>query len=195
MFRKIFAGFVLASFIFVAGAAEAYDLPKIKSERKHTKKFSRTLSDKKTLNAKKKSFGKSDWKSAELFETKIKKILESGEKISPSSALRIAEDDNYIFVAFYKDQAYFLDKRSLRIKKDADGVQSWQQFIFPIGPKVLPINAKSTKQKFCFDGKNIYNSFSQKNNLTGVENDEEKIFLEECFEVGYFYTFGKEIKN
>ena len=194
MFTKTLASLILASFIFICGTAEAYDLPIIKAEKKqHSNGFSRNLNKKTSPQIqKKKTIGKSDWKTAELFEKKIKMILESGKEISPAASERIAEDENYIFVGFYKDQAYFLDKYSLKIEQDSDGKHSWQQSIFPIGKKVLPINAKSTKQNFYCDGENIYNSLKPKDDISEIKNDDDKIFLEECFKVGYYYAFGEE---
>ena len=175
---KFLIGIALIGFIFFTGTAQAYDLPKI------------SQSEKKSKSA---PMGTSDWTGAELFEQKIKLLLEENGTIPASSPARINRDKNLIFVAFYKGNAYFLDRYSLKVAKNKSDKQSWQQHIFPISSKLSPQNSKFTKQKFSLQDGDFYNSMSRRNKISKIENDEDKKFLAECFKVGYYYAFKKEI--
>ena len=173
---KNFVGAILVGLIFFTNTVAvqaAYDLPKIKIEK--PKKISKQVKedDKKIF--------KSDWKSFEIFSQNLKSIL--------------AENDNFknlIFVGFYKDNLYFLDRYSIKIKKNTATEKSWQQMIFPVGAKISSQNTQSTLQKFYTDSKNIFNSTKAKNNLTDIEDADDKKFMLECFKVGYYYTFNEE---
>ena len=114
MLKKISA--VLAvSLLVSSGAAQAYDLPKLKPDKKISA----------TAEQKKGPMLKSDWTSADLFEEKIKARLASGEKLAPADPARVAADKNYVFVAFYNGAPFFLDKYSIKVKKNSDGMKVW----------------------------------------------------------------------
>lgn len=182
---KASASAALTVLILFGGIVEAsYDLPKIKIEKK-------IPADK--VDEKQKKVLKGDWYDAKLFEQKIKAILEKNPTLPPSSPERIATDKNLIFIAFYKNYAYFLDKYSIKIIKDSEKEKSWTQHIFPVGEKISSKNSRLTLQKFCFDGENFYNSSRRKNDLKNVTDAEDKLFLEECFKVGYYYAFREEV--
>ena len=102
-------------------------------------------------------------------------------------------DKNYIFIDEYKGFKYYLDLYSIKVKKNKTDLQSWSQFIFPIGSYITPANAKSTLQKFCFDGNDFYNSTHRKNKIEEIENDEDREFLLKCFKIGYYHAFNKKI--
>ena len=182
MYLKNFVGAMLVGLIFFTGTASAYDLPKIKVEKQSSKK----------VQTEKKTFFKSDWKSFELFEQKIKLSVEANKTLPASAKERILTDKNLVFVGIYKGNLYFLDRYSIKIKKNSDTEKSWQQRIFPIGRNISSENTKATLQTFYTDGKNFFNSSKSRNNLAEVEDDADKKFLQECFKVGYFYTFGEE---
>ena len=187
MYLKKFFGAILVGLIFFTNFAEvsaAYDLPKIKIEKQ--KKSSKKVPEEK------KKIIQSDWKSQKIFEEKIKILLEDEKNFSASSPERISTDKNLIFVGIYKGYFYFLNRYTIEIKKNSDGAKVWTQKIFPVGEKIYSKNLKATDQTFFTDGKNIFNSEKAKNNLADIENLEDKKFLQECFEVGYFYAFGEE---
>ena len=184
MLKKI-ATALLISFIVSSGAAQAYDLPKFKPDKKVTK----------TVEPKKEPMLKSDWTNAELFEQSIKARLESGEELKPADPARIPADKNYVFIAFYNGAPYFLDKYSIRIRKNSDGERVWEQKIFPISKDYSPRNAKATTQTFCLAGGKFFNSNKNKDALSDVPNETDKNFLEECFKVGYYFAFGEEIQG
>lgn len=171
---------------FVGFAEASYDLPKVK-----------VLKERSSKNPKKEKVIKSDWKDFAQFEEKIKIALEKNSNLPPSAQERIGMDKNLVFVAFYKGYAYFLDRYSIEVIKDEEKEQSWEQHIFPVGEKVHGKNSFVTVQKFCYDGKNIYNSSRRKNDINDVEDAEDKKFLEECFKVGYYYSFkeGVDLKK
>ena len=177
MLSRILLGTVLIGFIFFTTTAQAYDLPKI-------------VQNSKTETA---PIGSSDWASTELFFRKIKSVLAENENLPAASPERINKDKNLIFIAFYKGSAYFLDKFSLKIKKRNAEKQSWEQHIFPIGSGISPQNSKYTQQKFCLQAGDFFNSLKNNNPISAVENDEDKKFLAECFKVGYYYAFKREI--
>ena len=105
-------------------------------------------------------------------------------------------DKNYVFVGEYKGLKFYLDRYSIKVKKNETGKQSWSQFIFPIGANVTPENAKSRSQKFFFDGQHAYNSNHAKKMIDNIKNEEDKLFLLKCFEVGYQNAFNnKDHKN
>ena len=182
---KKFAAALLISSIVLSGVAQAYDLPKLKPDKKITA----------TTEQKKGPMLKSDWKSMELFEKTIKARLESGEKIPINDPARSPIDKNYVFIAFYNDAPYFLDKYSIKIKTNSDGVKVWEQKIFPISSKYSPRNATATHQNFCLmDGK-VFNSNKAKFPLSEVPVEADRYFLEECFKVGYYFAFGEEAQG
>ena len=178
---KKFSAALLVSFLMSSGAAQAYDLPQLKPDKKVVQKTNSIL--------------KSDWKSAELFEQKIKARLASNDKLAPDDPARFAADKNFVFVAFYNDAPFFLDRYSIKIKKNSDGLKVWEQKIFPISRKYSPRNAKSTSQKFCMANGKFFNATKPKDALADVANDADRIFLEECFKVGYYFAFGEEVNE
>ncbi|MBQ6297355.1 MAG: hypothetical protein IJK81_06645 [Selenomonadaceae bacterium] len=180
---KKFSAILLVSFLLTSGVAQAYDLPKLKPDKKISQQ----------AEQKKGSMLKSDWTSAELFEQSIKARLESGEKLAPNDPARVSTDKNYVFIAFYNDAPFFLDKYSIKVKKNSDGLQVWEQQIFPISKNYSPKNAKATRQKFCLADGKFFNSTKAENALSAVANESDRIFLEECFRVGYYFAFGQEI--
>ena len=183
MLKKLSAMALLSTLIFSSGIAQAYDLPKIKPDKKVTK----------TVEQKKGPMLKSDWKSADLFEQKIRERLSDDKPLAPNDPLRITADPNYVFIAFYNDAPYFLDRYSIKVTKNIDGVQVWEQSIFPITKKFSPQNAKATHQKFCLSNGKFYNSTTTKDAISALNVEADKIFLEECFKVGYYFAFGQEV--
>ncbi len=177
MFGKIFCT-VLTGFIFFAGTAQAYDLPKI-YPAKETAEVSRKF--------------KMDWSHIEKFEQQIKIALAENENLPASSPARIGDDPNLIFIAFYKGNAYYLDKYSIKLEKKTSTRQSWSQRIIPIGKQVSPKTAKATAQNFCYENNQRYNSLGRRSNLAAVADETDRKFLAECFKVGYYFAFGKEI--
>ena len=149
MMKKFFMSALVASVLLTGGAAQAYDLPVLKPEKK--------VSD----NAKKPIL-KSDWQDAEDFEQKLKARLASGEELAPNDPARVPMDKNYVFIAFYNDAPYFLDKYSIRIKKNSAAAQIWEQSIFPISKEFSPRNATSTHQRFCLQDGKFFNSNKKK---------------------------------
>lgn len=180
MLKKFSAAALLISLLMSCGTAQAYDLPKVKPDKKIST----------TAKQKSGSTLKSDWTSAELFEQKIKARLATGERLAPDDPIRVAADPNFIFIAFYNDAPYFLDKYSIKVRKNVDGKQVWQQKIFPITKKFSPKNAKATQQTFCLTGGKFYNSSGTKDELATLTDEADKAFLEECFLVGYRFAFG-----
>ena len=181
---KTFIGTIIVGLIFFTNNfVEAYDLPKIIIEKEKNSA--------KKVEQEKKTVFKSDWSEFEIFEQKIKKLLEENESLPADSPERITNDKNNVFIAYYKGNMYFLDRYSIQVKKNSPNAQSWTQHIFPIGKKLSGKNSASTSQTFYTDGENFYNSSRRKNNLSEVENEEDKIFLQECFKVGYCYAFQK----
>ncbi len=177
-FSKTLICTALIGFIFFSTNAEAYDLPKILPDKKKSETT---------------PVGASDWSSAEIFEQKIKSLLAENENLPASSKERINKDKNLIFIAFYKGNAYFLDRYSIKISKNNPERKSWEQHIFPIGKGISPTNSSYTQQKFSLQNDEFYNSLRKRDKISAVENDEDKKFLAECFKVGYFYAFKKEI--
>ena len=175
---KLLSSVALLGFIFFTNTAYAYDLPKI-------------LPDKE--NVEKAPIGASDWEGAEIFEQKMKLLLEKNENLPASSPLRINRDKNLVFVAFYKGNAYFLDRYSVKIEKNNSTKKSWRQHIFPVGEKLSPKNSVYTMQNFCLQNGEFYNSLRQRDRISALDNDEDRKFLMECFKVGYYYAFKKEI--
>lgn len=186
MLKKLLAATLMAA-LLLGGAAEAYDLPKIKPDKKITKKD--------PSKPEKQIVLKSDWRGAELFEQTMKEILSSGKELAPDDPARFFEDKNYVFIAFYKDAPYFLDRYSIKVRQNSDGVQSWEQNIFPISKNVSPRNATSTHQKFCLADGKFFNAKSPKPKeaLSAVTDEADRIFLQECFKVGYRFAFGEEV--
>ena len=182
MLKKISAA-LLISFLAIGNTVQAYDLPKLKPD----KKISQAAKQNPPML-------KSDWQGAELFEQTIKTRLATGQKLAPNDPARVPTDKNYVFVAFYNDAPYFLDKYSIKVRKN-DAVQVWEQNIFPITKKFSPRNATSTNQKFCFADGKFFNSNKAKDAIAEVPDEADKIFLQECFKVGYYFAFGKEAPN
>lgn len=178
MLKKLSAA-LLISLVVTGGAAQAYDLPQLKPDKQITKQ-------------KKSPILKSDWQGAELFEQKIKAHLALGKELKPNDPARLPIDKNYVFVAFYNDAPYFLDKYSIKIKKNSADAQIWEQNIFPITQKFSPRNATSTHQKFCLQDGQAFNSTKAKDALSAVTDEADRIFLQECFKVGYYFAFGEE---
>lgn len=184
MLKKFSATLLIMCLLYV-GTAQAYDLPILKPDKKVTD----------SAQQQKGSVLKSDWSSAELFEQRILERLASGEKIPPNDPARVANDPNYIFVAFLNDAPYFLDKYSIKIRKNVDGTQIWEQKIFPITKKFSPKNTKATHQTFCLTGGKFYNSSKEKDALSDLADEADRKFLEECFKVGYYFAFGREAQE
>ena len=166
----------LTGSIFFASTAFAYDLPKIFPDKENSAPM-----------------GASDWESFELFRQNLKSLLAENPNLPASSPARINKDKNLIFVAFYKGNAYFLDKYSVEVKKNTSKVKSWKQHIVPIGKGISPKNSVATKQNFSLQNETFYNSLRKKDKISAAENDEDKKFLAECFKVGYYFAFKKEI--
>lgn len=184
MIKKISAA-LLIGVSLLSGVAQAYDLPKLKPEKKIT------VTDKQ----KKGSVLKSDWKSTELFEQRIRKRLANGEPLAINDPARSPSDKNYVFIAFYNDAPYFLDKYSIKIKKNSAGVKVWEQKIFPISSKYSPRNSTATHQNFCLADGKFFNATKAKDAISAVTNETDKAFLEECFKVGYYFAFGEEAQG
>ncbi len=180
MFKKISAA-ILISVLVCGNAAQAYDLPKLKPDKVVSK----------SAQPPKKPMLKSDWQGADLFEQTIKARLALGEELAPDDPARVPTDKNYVFVAFYNDAPYFLDKYSIKIGKRADGVRVWEQNVFPITKKFSPRNATSTHQKFCFADGKFFNSTKTKDAIADLTDEAGRIFLLECFKVGYYFAFGE----
>lgn len=178
MNSKTLISIIVVGFIFFSATAQAYDLPKIYPNKKGT-----------TIVP----MGKSDWQSEENFEQKIKALLAENENLPAASKERINNDKNLIFVGFYKGNAYFLDRYSIQIQKNNSKIKSWKQHIFPIGKGISPKNAKYTNQKFSLQNGNFYNSLKAKDEISEVEDSDDKKFLAECFKVGYYYAFKREL--
>ena len=178
MLSKIIASVTILGLLLTA-TVEAYDLPKIKVEKK--------------VVAEKKKIFASDWKSSKLFEERLKTSVD--KNLSPASPERVSYDKNRVFIAFYKGYAYFLDKYSVQVKTDEINGRSWTQKIFPIGQNVSPKNSRATEQKFYFDGENYYNSLNKNSAIDALIDDDDKTFLKECFKVGYYFAFGEELNE
>lgn len=175
---KFLISVALAGFIFFTGTAQAYDLPKISVDKKNTESQFKNASD---------------WRGAEEFEQKLKLLLEENGSIPASSKERINRDKNLVFVAFYKGNAYFLDRYSIKVAQNQSDKKSWRQNIFPIGKNISAQNSKRTLQKFCLQDGEFYNSLRKKDKIFEIADEDDKNFLAECFKVGYYYAFKKEI--
>ena len=182
---KKFSVALMISFLVFSGAAQAYDLPNFKPDKKVSTQ----------AEQKKGPMLKSDWKDAELFEQKIKAQLASGERLAPNDPARMPTDKNYVFIAFYNDAPFFLDKYSIKIKKNSVGVKVWEQKIFPISKNYSANNAKATHQSFCLADGKFFNSTKAKDALADVPKEADRIFLEECFKLGYYFAFGYEVQG
>ena len=179
---KKFSAAVLMSLLLMSGAAQAYDLPILKPDKQIVK----------ANQPEKKSMLKSDWQSTELFEQEMKLRLANGDKLAPDDPARVPADKNYVFVAFYNDAPYFLDKYSIKVRKNSDAAQIWEQNIFPISKNFSPRNATSTRQRFCLQDGKFFNALKAKDALSDLANEQDRNFLEECFKVGYYFAFGRE---
>ena len=171
--RDILASIILACFFCTGAVANAYDLPKIKIEKP------------------KKDPKKSEDKQKEDISQKDDNSENNSDKNKKDKPDVPMTDKNYVLIGEYKGFKYYLDKYSIKIKTNKNGVRKWSQFIFPIGSNVTPINAKSTLQKFSFENGRSYNSFRKTNELDKIEDAEIKEFLSKCFEVGYKAAFEK----
>lgn len=178
MLKKISAATLLITFLLSGGEALAYDLPKIKP-------------DKKISTEKKGPMLKSDWTSAELFEQKIRARLATGD-IAPDDPVRVAQDPNFVFVAFYDDVPYFLDRYSVKVHKTKDGSQVWEQNLFAISKKISAKNSVALRQTFRLADGKFFNSSKNKDALANVANEADRTFLEECAKVGYHFAFGHD---
>ena len=179
MLKKIFTAALLIGFLFSGVTAQAYDLPILKP-------------DKKEAPSQKKSLLKSDWKDAELFEQRLKARLANGEELAPNDPARVSADKNHVFIAFYNGAPYFLDKYSIKIKKNSAAAQVWEQNIFPISKTFSPQNSTSTHQRFCLTKGRFFNSGKAKDALADLPNEADRKFLVQCFKVGYYFAFGEE---
>ena len=184
MLKKLAAALLIGIFVS-SGAAQAYDLPKLKPDKKITA----------TTDKQKGSVLKSDWKSTEAFEQSIKERLANGAPLAVNDPARSPTDKNYVFIAFYNDAPYFLDKYSIKVKENSDGVKVWEQKIFPISSKYSPRNATATNQSFNVTDGKFFNSTKSKFPLSEVTNETDKTFLEECLKVGYYFAFGEEVQG
>lgn len=175
------------SFLLTNGAVQAYDLPKFKPDKK--------VSKIKQNKPEKGIVLKGDWDDADLFEQKMRAILASGTRLAPDDPARVPGDKNYVFIGFYKDVPFFLDRYSIKVKETASGAKVWEQNIFPINKKISPRNATSTHQKFCLADGKLYNSTKpkDKDNLANIKDEADKVFLQECFNVGYYFAFGEKV--
>ncbi|MBR1647148.1 MAG: hypothetical protein IJ685_10280 [Selenomonadaceae bacterium] len=193
MLKKISAA-LLVGFILTGGTVQAYDLPKFKPDKKVTAKAKQTD---KTKTGKDFTL-KGDWKDADSFEQKMRELLD-GKELATDDPARVPGDKNYVFVAFYNDIPFFLDRYSIKIRETADGTKVWEQKIFPISKKLTPTNATATHQKFCFADGKFFNALkvnakdNDKYDLAKVENEADKIFLQACFKVGYRFAFGEDV--
>ena len=179
---KKFSAALLIYFLLSGSAVQAYDLPILKPDKKIAK----------TAQPEKKSMLKSDWKDADLFEQRLKVLLASGKELAPNDPARVPVDQNYVFVAFYNDAPYFLDKYSIKVIKNSDGARVWEQNIFPISKSLSPQNAISTHQRFCLSNGKFFNSKKAKDALADLDDATDRTFLEKCFKVGYYFAFGEE---
>lgn len=186
MLKKISTA-LLISFLVTSGATQAYayDLPKLKPDKKISK----------SVEQKKGPILKSDWKGAELFEQTMRAYLATGKPLAYNDPARVPTDPNYVFIAFYNDAPYFLDKYSIKVKANSESTKVWEQKIFPISKNYSPKNAKATAQKFCLTDGKFFNSTKAKDALSEIANEEDRIFLEECFKIGYYFAFGEEAQG
>lgn len=175
MLKKISAALTIV-FLLSGGEGLAYDLPKIKP-------------DKKISTEQKGPMLKSDWTSAELFEQAIRARIATGEPLAPDDPARVAADKNFVFVAFYKDIPYFLDRYSVKARKTKDGSQVWEQKLFPISKKISAKNSVAIRQTFRFSDGKIFNSSKTKDAIIDVADDADRIFLAECARVGHHFAF------
>ncbi len=185
MLSKIIASALLICVTFYGNVA-AYDLPKIKPDKKIVLKNGEIKPDRAPMFA-------SDWEETNRFLAQLQTLSAENKKLPPNSLARVSYDKNRVFIAFYKGNAYFLDKYAIEVNTDADGRQSWTQRIFPIGQNISPKNAVATTQRFYFDGKNAYNSLNKNNPLDKIADADDKNFLTECFKVGYYFAFGQDL--
>lgn len=185
MLSKIIASALLICVTFYGNVA-AYDLPKVKPDKKIITKTGEVKTNRAPMFS-------SDWEETNRFITRLKALSAENKKMPPNSPERISYDKNRVFIAFYKGNAYFLDKYTVEVKKDAEGRQSWTQRIFPIGQSISPKNAVATTQNFYFDGQNAYNSLNKNNPLDKIADADDKNFLNECFKIGYYFAFGKDL--
>lgn len=177
---RVAVSIVLVFLVTLSGVVEAaYDLPKIKTEKKQKSKS----------KVKKEKVLKSDWKSFLEFEKELKNIVDKNPNLSPSDSRRIGNDKNLIFVAFYKGRAFFLDKYSIEILDNEGQVKTWKQHIFPINEKLSGKNSRVVSQTFHTENEKNYNSSKCKNDLNEITDVEDKKFMEECFKVGYYHAF------
>ena len=181
LYGKIIASVLLVG-VILTGTVEAYDLPKIRVDKKVT------------ADSKKPMFI-SDWTETNRFTAHLKELLKENKDLSVASPERTSYDKNRVFIAFYRGNAYFLDKYSVQIDKESKDEKSWKQKIFPIGQNVSPKNAQSTDQSFYFDGENFYNSLKKNNPIAAMTDADDREFMNECFRVGYYFAFGEELEK
>lgn len=181
LYWKIVAGVLLTGVIFT-GTVEAYDLPKVKVDKKVT------------AESKKPMFA-SDWEETNKFLEHMKTLLDENKNLTAASPERTSYDKNRVFIAFYKGNAYFLDKYSVQVKDDSANNKSWTQRIFPIGQNISPKNSQATEQKFSFDGKKFYNALKQKNPIDVMKETDDREFMKECFRIGYYFAFDEELEE
>lgn len=187
MLSKIITSALLICVTFYGNVA-AYDLPKIKPDKKITAKNGEVQTNRRTMFV-------SDWTETNRFIARLQTLTAENKKLPPNSPERVSYDKNRVFIAFYKGNAYFLDKYTVEVKTDADGSQSWTQRIFPIGKGISPKNSVATTQRFFFDGQKGYNALNKNYPLDAVADADDKKFLTECFKIGYYFAFGKDLNQ
>ena len=181
---KIAVSAILVFLVTLTGVVEAaYDLPKIKVEKENKHKHKSKVKKEKII--------KSDWKNFSEFENELKNLVAENPNLSPDDSRRVGNDKNLIFVAFYKGRAFFLDKYSIEIVDNDEQIKTWEQHIFPIGAKISGKNSRVVEQTFHTENGKFYNSSKCKNDLDEIADEEDKIFMVECFKVGYHYAFEK----
>ena len=162
LFLILMASVILANFFYINNKVYAYDIPKIINEE--------DIDNDKKDNT---SSNSEDSKKNNKIDTSV-------------------IDNNYKFIGCYKGLNYYLDVYSIKIKKNTPNKQSWSQFIFPIGSNVTAKNSQSQKQNFFFDGNNAYNSNHKSNLINEITDEEDRIFILNCFQIGYKYAFNNK---
>lgn len=130
---------------------------------------------------------------AQAFAYELPKPVE--ETVEETTNTVEPTDKNYVYIGRYNGMDYFLDKYSIKIKKDDGSARSWTQFIFPIGENVPPEASRSTEQTFFTDGEIAYNSGRRKNPIDQIQNEVDRQFMMKCFSVGYENAFNEKFNG
>jgi len=162
LFLILMASVILANFFYINNKVYAYDIPQIINEENIDNNSKNNISSN----------------------------SENNKENNKNDSMVI--DNNYVFIGCYKGLNYYLDVYSIKIKKNTPNKQSWSQFIFPIGSNVTAKNSKSQKQNFFFDGYNAYNSNHKNNLISEISDEEDRIFILNCFKTGYQYAFNNK---